>query len=251
MIVTKSEPLDWYTDKVVRGEHFTSLLYGDGEFIVADREATMRHMAYKEVVLPKMEDEILASLDDQSPDIIRGTDLHLVHWQAYRGQDWQSIKQCSERLHRAVGNRDLTFYDGTVWEFATRDGVFAPFLRAIKKRPEKLVFVGNPKLQQMKFLESRIGLFVPIPHANAYASIKAIEEHTLSYDKPAIYIICAGLTTIPLIMRLRKKLPQSTFLDLGSTFDLFVKLPSRGWRVDLYSKDKEYQRIIKANLEGV
>lgn len=243
------EPLQWYVNKLVRCEPFTSLLYGDGEFLVCMRERTGQRLAYGEVVTKDLEDWMEASLLCTDRDIVRGTDLNLIDYTNYRGRDYNSVASYGERINAYLGkfSNHLTFHDGTVWEFASREGTLAPLLRALKGR--SVLMVANRRLRGIRAV--RPESFVEIPDHNAYASLESIRAKVLAHDEPDVCIVCTGLGAIPLIMALRTQWPNCTYLDLGSTFDLFARLPSRGWREHLYRDEAEYQRIINANLEGV
>ena len=72
-MTVKRLPLSWYVEKLERGKPFVSLLYGDGEWLVALRERTGATMQNGEVVTRQLEDEMLASLEALDPAIIRGT----------------------------------------------------------------------------------------------------------------------------------------------------------------------------------
>lgn len=251
MISTRREPLSFYTSRILAGEPFTSLLYGDGEFLVATRSRTNDTMAYGEVATTRMVNEMLASFTPQDPDIVRATDINLIEYEKYQGNDWKSVHEIGIRIRAfltAFSARHWTWYDGVVWEDAAQRGELSPFLRAIRTRD--VVVVGNRLLRRCTFLAPK--LFVPIPDRNAYSVIDDLESRLVADARPsAVYLVCAGLTTIPLIMRLRDQIPGATFLDLGSTFDLFVGLPTRGWRVELYKNRKAYEDVVRRNLEGV
>jgi hypothetical protein len=61
-----------------------------------------------------------------------------------------------------------------------------------------------------------------------------------------------GLGAIPLALRIRKRCPNATVLDLGSTFDVFVGLGAeRGWRRELYEDRAKWDDCIRKNLEEV
>jgi len=243
------EPLGWYVDKLVRGEPFTSLLYGDGEWIGCLGLRTGEPLSHGEVMTAQLGEELGASLHDDSPDLIRATDPILIHYRSYEGQDYSSVEYYGVRINaylKALG-KPFTFYDGTVWETASQRGELSPFLRALKIK--SVLMVANRRLRGIKAV--RPESFVEIPDQNAYASIDSVESQVLTHGRPDVCIVCTGLGAIPLVMRLRKHWPSCTYLDLGSTFDLFARLPSRGWREHLYRDEAEYRRIVNANLEGV
>lgn len=248
-------PLSWYIENLLCGEPFASLLYGDGEFMAASGKRCGESLAYGEVVTAKMERELQESLDDvQDLSIVRGTDESIIDPESYAGRDIEAVRSMHRRAVEAVGDRAIPWVDGTIWDTEVREGRLGPLLRILHGwyatlRPRTVV-VGNEKLAKAKFLHP--AEFVPIPDRNAYARIDEIERRCRIWPLPEIVVVCAGLTAIPLIMRLRKSMPGCTFLDLGSVLDVFVGLgESRGWRRELYADPKRWKEVVRKNLDGV
>lgn len=250
MPVTHREPLSFYVDKLNRREPFTSLLYGDGEMLVALGKRTGRIMAYGEVITPRMVTEMSDSLFDKSPDIIHGTDLWLINWREYPGGDVANIAEVGMAWEEYTAPLHIEWYDGVVWENAIRAGEFAPCFQALADR--QVCLVSHYRIAEHGLIDWRS--FVPIPERNAYEKIDDTERtifNCVHYDDP-VFVICVGLGAIPLIMRLRKYFPQGTFLDLGSTFDVFVKMGGdRGWRNELYQNEAAWKDLVGRNLLGV
>lgn len=250
MITCVREPLEFYVNKLERGEPFSSLLYGDGEWIACLHLRTGDTLSYGELVTTQLEQEMLSSLDVVNPNILRATDLNLVEYQKYRGNDYKSVEAYGIRINTLLNNRGvpITLYDGTVWETASEQGQLAPLLKVLKNK--KCTLIGHPLLEDIPNV-LRPNNFVPIPNTNAYQCITRIEAETAAAEEHEVYIVCTGLGAIPLIMRLMKHFPNATFLDLGSTFDVFVKLPTRGWRKDLYQNQAKWEETVRLNTEGV
>lgn len=250
MITCVREPLEFYVNKLERGEPFSSLLYGDGEWIACLHLRTGDTLSYREVVTTQLEHEMLASLDVVNPNIIRATDLNLVEYQKYKGNDYKSVEAYGIKINNLLNSRGvpITLYDGTVWETASEQGKLAPLLKALSTKD--CVLIGTPLLTTIPHV-LRPTRFIPIPTTNAYGCINRLEVETLECGEHEVYIVCMGLGAIPLIMRLMKHFPNATFLDLGSTFDVFVKLPTRGWRKDLYQNQAKWEETVRLNTEGV
>ncbi len=256
MIPIHKEPLSWYIDKLRRKEPFTSLLWGDGEFYVARRTRTGNVMQHGEVITREMETEMRLSLEDTSLDIYRGTDDSLLNWQNYGGRDVAQVRVISEGVECLLREFPLhAWYDGTVWEIAAMEGKLGPLLRVIEER--KGVMVANPALMDCQLPTRTLSKyhFIGIPNQNAYQEINKLEDIAtgalLERGDDCLCVVCAGFTTIPLAMRLRKRVPDATFLDLGSTFDIFAGIGAqRGWRGELYANPVAHQSLIAKNLEG-
>ena len=257
-VVIHNYPLYWYVDKIERHEPFTSLLYGDGEWMVAlggETDNPVSH--YKEIVTRKMQTELLDSLSPCDPDIIRGTDPSLIRYMEYAGRDGAGIRKIGrdiERLLLEVGGH-FEFVDGTVWDREVRGGRLGPLLKVLHKR--EVFLVANDSFWCANFLHPKA--MIDVPDENAYSVIDQTEELVLQSVEThkslnPVVILCMGLGAIPLALRLRLKLSDVTILDLGSTLDVFVGLGGdRGWRRVLYGKTGKpaLLQTLKQNLEGV
>lgn len=250
MITCVREPLEFYVNKLERNEPFSSLLYGDGEWIACLHLRTRERLSYGEVVSVRLEQEMLASLDVVNPNIIRATDLNLVEYQKYKGNDYKSVEAYGIRINHLLNSRGvpITLYDGTVWETASEQGQLSPLLKVLKTK--KCLMVAHPVLGAIAHV-IRPNTFIAIPPTNAYGDIDRIEAEVVAAGEHEVYIVCMGLGAIPMIMRLLYYFPNATFLDLGSTFDVFVGLPTRGWRKELYLDQAKWEETVRLNTEGV
>lgn len=252
--MVRNLPLSWYVEKIERRGPFTSLLFGDGEFAVASGKALGNRMAYGELVTRQMEEEMSAALDHgDDPSILYGTDAHLIYPETYGGRDIEAVRDAAARAREAVaGKKPIDWVDGTCWDTEVREGRLGPLLKVLHKR--EISVIGNKLLKGLSFLHPI--QFVEIPDTNAYGVIDRIEESILGNRHGvvpvSVVVVCAGLCTIPLIMRLRRVMRTTTFLDLGSVLDVFAALGSgRGWRRELYANADKLKKVIDANLEGV
>ena len=245
-------PLSWYVAKLERGEPFTSLLYGDGEFMVADGEHIGKTLAFGEVVTEQLHREMVASLLEPGEDIIRGTDPNLINYMDYGGRDIDTFRPVGRRVNALLAKvaPNLDWVDGVMWDVASREGGLGSLLKALQER--WTITVGNEKL--MGFAD-RIGGFLPVLSENACSQLTILEANLIgrigNISKPVL-VFCMGLGAIPLAMRLRKVVPECTVLDLGSIFDVFAGIgEQRGWRAEMYADPVAWKECIRKNLEGV
>ena len=250
-----NKPLEWYIAKLQQGEPFTSLLYGDGEFQAMSGAKTGQAFTnYREVVSQQLVDELRASLDDPDPTIVRGTDLNLIDWRRYGGRDVAQVREVSERAQAVIGDRRIDWVDGTVWDVTVREGALGPLLKEMNAHHRSLMLIASERVFDgvKGFLAVRH--LVPVPPTNATLYLDGLEHgaiNSASGPKPtSLVAVCMGLGAIPLIMRLRRRYPQATFLDLGSTFDVFAKIGAeRGWRRELYADEAAWRALVAKNLE--
>lgn len=241
-------PLSWYTDLIQRREPFTFLTYGDGEFLVMAGDRTgERFTHYRERVTDRLVGELRASLDAEGADIIRGTDPHLLEPWTYQGQDRDAIESVAARVKNVLGGRQLAWVDGVVWDTASRTpGGLAPLFQSLRGR--SVCLVGNDKLRPLAE-DLQLHQFASVPDTDA-ASVTDLTEFFVRNLPGGVYLLCCGLSAIPLALRLRQRVPDGTFIDLGSALDMMVGLGAeRGWRSDLYADPKAWREAVARNLE--
>lgn len=250
----RREPLEWYVEAIERGDAFSSLLFGDGEFrvILGDYQG-QPYTTYREVVTPLLREELTAALFCEDPIVLKGTDPFLIDYETYGGNDKATITDIGSRIRsyiEGVNRPGPEWVDGTVWDVASREGNFSPLFRALWDRD--VILVGNVRLtKSLQFLRPQVNIVTP--EQNAYGHVDTMEAASVFHGKPRdVFLVCAGLAGIPLIRRLQNRMPHATFLDLGSSLDVFAGLGAeRGWRAELYSRPKEWERIKSKHLGGL
>ncbi len=231
-------PLSFYTEKILTRTPYCSSLFGDGEFIVMQPQyigqlLTPRH----ERITKQMHGEMIMALFESGENYLFGSEEALVI---------DAAKRLPTKLARRIAS--ISFIDGVIWDRSSREGTLAPFLAALHNRDT--ILVSNPLLHTLTTLLHHRST-ISIPPRNAYSEIDRVEEDCLFATKNIpnpVFLLCAGLMSIPLISRLRKSLPYATLLDLGSSLDIFVGLgEERGWRQELYTDPVAYNKTIENN----
>lgn len=263
-------PVADYAAKIDRGEPFSLLMYGDGEFTVADGERVGKKLAAGEVVTQRLMDEMQASFSvkplclDPPREAWNvayfASDPSLLDPDLYQGRDVSAVRMMSER-GRPWFSKVEEWHDGVVWDRASRESGLEPFIRAVRKK--RSVLVGCDKLLDVRYPEPDpaggglgplLGNFgsVRVPELNAAAELDRIERDVSGLlTEPTVVVCCMGLGAIPLICRLRKKHPACTFLDLGSVLDVFARIgEQRGWRNEMYADEAAWRECVRRNLEG-
>lgn len=244
-------PLSWYVSKLECGEPFSSLLYGDGEFRVMSGKLTGQvYTNYRERITAQLVYELNASLDDPDSNIVRGSDPHVLDWTTYGGQDVAMVREASDCAQAVIGSRQIAWTNGCVWDESVREGKLGTLLKVINERQTMIFACGKVCNWFHEELDVSGLQLVKMPERDACNYLDHIKWVDASYTD--VFIVCTGLGAIPLIMRLRKRYPQATFLDLGSTFDMFAKIGAeRGWRRELYQDEAAWRALVAKNLEGV
>lgn len=242
-------PLSYYVDLLERRVPFTYLSYGDGEFHAMDVRSGTRTMTnYEEVVTPEIAAEMRASLDAPGDDVIRGTDEFIVEPETYRGNDKSVIFEANRVAMKSIEGRKISWVDGTVWDEAVKNGLLGPLLKAINGRAT-LVGCSALGIKMKNLLE--LNDIVVLPSRNALSTLDTAERLSRVWESN-VYLLCIGLSAIPLALRIRGKIPGATVIDLGSALDVFAGLGAeRGWRKEFYSDPKRLKALIAKNLQGV
>jgi len=236
------EGLSFYLDKLRSGEPFSSYLWGDGEFAVAARQRTGRTMQNGEVVTIQLEDELRAALAIDEPNVLHATDPFLAEPWTYAGNDKHSVNSIAAMV---PPHRD--WYDGTIWDTASREGTLGPLLKVLNER--KVVFIGNNALLKARPFE--YGVWIRVPDTNACSHNFEPPFKWDCFQNDLVFVACMGISAIPTLARIRRLRPGCTFLDLGSTFDVFAKIGAeRGWRQELYRDEQRWQELIAKHREG-
>lgn len=253
---TVRHPLEFYVAKIEAGEPFCSLLYGDGEFRVAlgENNGGKPWTEAAEVITPSLIAETFASMavefhDDGGP-VIRATDLNLIHYRDYQGGDGIGFKALGKKIEPLLQQfPDIVWADGTVWETAAQEGKLGPLIHALQQR--ETVLVANRTIIDTMRPILEPAHEVRVPKSNAGAFIDETETSIAGVlDKDGLCIYCSGLSTVGLIIRLRRRFPNATLLDLGSTFDVFAKAGAeRGWRGELYQDQEAWRALCQRNLQ--
>lgn len=268
MTVTRHE-LDWYVGRLDRGEPTVSLLYGDGEFRAADRSSIGDRLQNDERATEQLCLELRKSLLPRwdGPDLVRGTDPYVLDWETYPGNDVEFVRDASERAQGVLREvRDpsstrhgqdtripftpIDWADGRVWDDAVRAGGLGPLVRWVRAR--RVCVVGCDALANpVATVWGPRTTFVAVPGKDAAAVLDATDHRVRHAGRHDAWLLCCGLSAIPLAMRLRRAFDGATVLDLGSTFDVFFGLGAeRGWRAELYSNPKLLADVVGRNLEG-
>lgn len=247
-------PVSWYIQEMAKGRPIVSVLYGDGEFrVIRGAHTGSFYTHYRELVTPTMVEELSRPLRSPHPDYIFGTDPNLINYHLYQGGDKEAIikigREIEDSLKSLGAAGTVRWVDGVVWDTASRSGEFNELFHYLRKR--RVVLVANQRLiNSLTFL--RACVIEAIPNKNAFKIIDDLERKLGHLRGDYVYLLCMGLGAIPLATRLHYHNPEGQFFDIGSAFDVFGGIGAeRGWRNDLYSNRREYQRIIAKHLNGV
>lgn len=229
MIVEK-KPQEWYIEKLVNRDWFAMGLIGDGELIGAEKSRVDGMNAIEEVFTLPLCNDLDEVLRDAPDNYLIGTDPN------FKGQHEE--KQLDSYPAR-------TYYDGTMWDKAVREGNLSPFIRQL--RTMNVGIIGGSHLIPLGWMMG-VKTHITIPSVNCYDRL----EHVLGCVKEMdceVWLLMMGLVAPVAAYRLQKQNPDRFFIDIGSVFDVFVGAgTNRGWRSELYADKTLWKQCVDKNL---
>lgn len=242
-------PLTWYLEELTR-RPLVTLTWGDGEFLVASKTRTGTRFQAQELSTPKLEDRLRAALRWTDARGVFGTDPFLLAPETYPGNDVETVTANGRLARRVLEETGCTreWHDATVWDVTVREGRLGPFVRWL--RGKRVCVVSNPRVHAWEGWGTGTQ-FVPVPVENA--ADKQDQTYALARNAGRgcdAFVVCCGISAIPLCVDLARRFPSASVFDLGSTFDVFVGLgKERGWRRELYADPAALADLRRRNLE--
>jgi len=217
--------LGFYVEKLQRGEPFSFVRYGDGEWnYLLDREkyvdskdlqryVSELHAALTASILePRMENYYLA-LQNHGYLGPRGYIPRIDQW----------LKE-----HKAP---KINWHFGTVFHRASGSGQLWPLIKALQIRP--LVMVGPEWLRKLTFAMK----LTSIPPKHCWSSAELVETQLQNVASGSVVSFSAGPMAKVLIHRLAPILGQHSWLiDFGSLWDPYCGVKSRQYHKIMSAK---------------
>lgn len=198
----KSYNLQYYVDKLKKGEKFSLARYGDGEFYCmwGKQGENSNGCLYS----PELREALIKSLrhkDDLS--FIYGMQRVLPQDQAkaekeYPGIDW---------------------HDSEVFGEAVARGELFPFIEQLRNM--KLVVIGNESIFQFIYKTLKPQVFIKVPPVNAFTA-----DVKIPIIKDAVYLFSCGMAANAFIAEFHGKV-DGWLIDLGHIWDPFTGNMSR------------------------
>lgn len=213
----KQPGLQFYVDKIKRGEPFSFVRYGDGEFsaIIGDSRRRTGSGSHS-LTIPQMRVDMRKSVLNR-----------------HRADNYiMALRQTAMKLPIKKWIRkhipDLAWHDCTVFYKASRKGRLYPFVKAIRDSGLPIIVVGPPWMRKLNGRVFKLADFIDIPAKDCYRKKDEIVERVLNFGKPAIVSISAGPPGKIMVWELFRRIGQHSFiLDLGSLWDVYCGKRSR------------------------
>lgn len=211
--------LDYYVDKLKKGEHFSLARYGDGEFLCmwGKKGGNSNGCRYS----PELRQALLDSLEHKDdPTFIYGMQRVLPQDKA-----------------RAEHEYDVDWHDSEFLSEAVANGELFPFIEQLKKM--KVVVIGNSSI--FGFISSNFDCeYINVPASNAYDVRESVTKAILEAKaknglKQLVFLFSCGMAANAFISERHGK-DGNFYIDVGHIWDPFVGNMSR---CDLEGKTME------------
>ena len=208
--------LAWYANKISKGEYFSLIRYGNGEWdcILRLRNHTGSGSQLLDIPALKkeLEDGILSSHGDGYYHAVQSLSFLSRVKLLWRIEDW--LKQ-----HNALA---IKWHSGEVFHRASSSRQLTPLIKQLWRRP--VTIVGPKWLGKLPFVKT----FIEVVPKNCWEDVDTIEEQLQNVSAGTIISFSAGPTAKVLIHRLFPVLGKTCWLiDFGSVWDPYCGVFSR------------------------
>lgn len=242
-MVVHDKPIEFYVNKLKNNEYFSIGMYGDGEWIAIFKERIGKTNAEGTIYTKELCDALEQSMYFQSENFYFSTPAGLKNAQhtgigEKKLDNWLSAR-----------NLNIEFLEKDSWNDWAREAKLYHFIQQLRQM--NVCIISNKALRGLNFLGYDHFIEISYPNCFIDGSLENAYNEAIKYGKSGVYLIAAGLPAALLVQRLHNQIPNSWFLDLGSTWDGFVKIGAqRGWRQELYKDKERWLRWFDKNLYG-
>ena len=213
MVDTYSPGIEYYANRILTGEPFSFLKYGDGEMRLIIPDMPMNPRLLSKWFPPK---KFYA-------EPLRGCPVDENFIFALWRQDFfkkaRRAREYEGWLKKNVPD-GVVFHDGAVWMDALVSGRLYPIIEAIRLQSRPVIIVGPERLRHLGRLTGwNIERYIFTHPLAAWEHLKFTEEEIRGIVKPALFVFAAGPMKL-LIHSLWSSIGHhSTMIDFGSVLD--------------------------------
>ena len=202
--------IDFFTKKLIYGENFTFVKYGDGEIIcmIGGTGTNCDDHPYSEKLGKLLEKSFVKLLRNYD-------DVYLAEWVD------NLVKTRESYVNVNSLNPKFADYECFLTlEENMHDDKLLKFYEILKNSKRKKVFVGPKKLKDVEGMLN-IDKFIEVPLIDAFSKYDDVLKELINYgvDDDNIYILCCSMMSCLICSDLKDINKKITLLDIGSGFD--------------------------------
>ncbi len=202
--------IDFFTKKLIYGENFTFVKYGDGEIIcmIGGTGTNCDDHPYSEKLGKLLEKSFVKLLRNYD-------DVYLAEWVD------NLVKTRESYVNVNSLNPKFADYECFLTlEENMHDDKLLKFYEILKNSKRKKVFVGPKKLKDVEGMLN-IDKFIEVPLIDAFSKYDDVLKELINYgvDDDNIYILCCSMMSCLICSDLKDLNKKITLLDIGSGFD--------------------------------
>ena len=202
--------IDFFTKKLIYGENFTFVKYGDGEIIcmIGGTGRNCDDHPYSEKLGKLLEKSFVKLLRNYD-------DVYLAEWVD------NLVKTRESYVNVNSLNPKFADYECFLTlEENMHDDKLLKFYEILKNSKRKKVFVGPKKLKDVEGMLN-IDKFIEVPLIDAFSKYDDVLKELINYgvDDDNIYILCCSMMSCLICSDLKDINKKITLLDIGSGFD--------------------------------
>ena len=202
--------IDFFTKKLIYGENFTFVKYGDGEIIcmIGGKGKNCDDHPYSKKLGNLLEQSFVKLLRNYD-------DVYLAEWVDNLVKTRESYLNANNLNPKFADYECFLTLDENM-----NDNKLLKFYKLLKNIKRKKIFVGPKKLKDVRGMID-LDHFVEVPIIDAFSKYDDVLNKLISYgvDDNNIYIFCCSMMSCLLCSDLKEINKKITLLDIGSGFD--------------------------------
>ncbi len=230
--------IDFFTKKLVYGENFTFVKYGDGEIIcmIGGTGKNCDDHPYSKKLGKLLEQSFVKLLRYYD-------DVYLAEWVDNLVKTRESYVN--------TNNLDPKFADYECFltlDENMSDDKLVNFYKLLKNSNRKKIFVGPKKLRDVEHMLN-LDKFIEVPLIDAFSKYDEVLNELLNFgvDDDNIYILCCSMMSCLICSDLKEINNKITLLDIGSGFDPIFGEKTRPKQPTAEKCFKYYREILPQN----
>ena len=232
--------VDFFSKKLMYGENFTFVKYGDGEIIcmIGGTGKNCDDHPYSKKLGKLLEESFVKLLRNYD-------DVYLAEWVDNLVKTRESYVN--------VNNLKPKFADYECFltlEENMCDNKLLKFYELLKSSKRKKIFVGPKKLKDVKDMLN-VDKFIEVPLIDAFSKYDEVLKELLNYgiDDDNIYLLCCSMMSCLICSDLKEVNNKITLLDIGSGFDPIFAEKTRPKQPTAEKCFEYYKKILPSNYK--